>query len=62
MICNYIRTRCHCTTYIMMDENKTINESGIISLSDKQWEVARRRAEIISAIVEYDHVSISVAK
>jgi len=46
----------------MMDENKTINESGIISLSDKQWEVARRRAEIISSIVEYDHVSISVAK
>lgn len=44
-----------------MDEDNIISESGIISLSDKQWTEARKRAEIISVIAKYDNVSNAIA-
>ncbi len=45
-----------------MDEESIINESGIVSLSDKQWDEARRRAAIIASITEYYNVSNAIAE
>ena len=45
-----------------MSDDNIIIESGAISLSDEQWSVARRRAEIISSIAEYDSVSTVMAE
>lgn len=46
----------------MINKDKVISESGIVTLSNEQWTIARKRAKIISSIAGYDYVSTPVAE